>query len=325
MNRKTLIILALLVVALVCGWYFTQRAEQPAPQAQAELWLPGLQREQISALEIQRAELPLIRLERHEQGWVLPAKASYPADAGVVAKLLQALTEARKVEARTADPALYARLGLSEQGPTGEQAVRLKVEQGQQPELKLLIGNPSQQDGQLVRRADEVQSWAVSQRIILPQTELEWLDRRVTQLPFAQVHELQVRHAGGETLTLYRDNAETVNFQIRELAQGQKLAFDGAADGMVRLFADLQFADAAPLAQVPFGGKPSLTFQLQTFEAQTLSGRLYEKGEQHWLLLDADSQLPANELLGRSDWAYRLEPFQYQSLAKKLADLLPAK
>lgn len=321
MNRKTLFVLAVLALALVAGWYFTSQVGLPRVPAQAERWLPGVQVAQVKAIEVQRGDQPLVRLERREQGWVVPAKADYPADQGVVNKLLKALAEARKVEPRTANPELYGRLGLADKGEAEQRAVRLTLEQGEAP-LQLLIGKPGQQDGQLVRRADEAQSWLVSQRIELPASELEWLDRRVTAIPFAEVRELDLRHAGGERLTLARDKAEEANLQVRDLPKGKRLAFDGAANGFGQFFADLRFADAAPLAQLGFDGKPALEFSLTTFAGKTLKGRFYGKADQHWLLLEQGSGLSASEVPGRSDWAYRVEPYQYQSLARKLTDLL---
>lgn len=320
MNRKTLIILAVLVVALLAAWHFTRKVEQPQALPEAQRWLPELQPSQVEAIEVQRFGQPLVRLQREEQGWVVPAKANYPANQAQVSGLLKVLSEARKVEPRTRNPELYARLGLVE-----PQALKVTLLRGEFPALPLLIGNPGQQNGQLVRGASEAQSWLIDRRIELPATELDWLDRRVTAVPFAEVKTLQVVHANGQQVQLYRDKAEQSNLQVRDLPKGSKLAFEGAADGMARVFADLQFADAAPLDQLTFGGKPSLTFSLETFAGKKLTGRFYLKADQHWLLLDKDSDLPAAELPGRSDWAYRIEPYQYRSLAKKLTDALAEK
>lgn len=324
MNRRALSILTGLVLALVAGWYFTRQVSMPPVPVQAEAWLPDLQPQQVSVIEIQRADQPLVRVERREQGWVLPAKADYPADQAATSRLLKALAEARKVEPRTVNPELYGRLGLADKGDAEQQGIRLKLEQGEQP-LQLLIGKPGQQDGQLVRRADEAQSWLVSQRIELPPTELAWLDRRVTAVPFAEIRELDMRHASGERLQLFRDKIEDINLQVRGLPAGKRLAFDSAPNGAGLFFADLRFSDAAPLAQVSFTGKPVLQFTLTTFGDRHLKGSLYGKAEQYWLVLDPSSDLLAVELPARAGWAYRLEAQQYQSLAKKLTDLLSGK
>jgi hypothetical protein len=141
-------------------------------------------------------------------------------------------------------------------------------------------------------------------------------------VPYTSMRELQLHHANGERLTLFRDKAEDAHLQVRELPKGKRLAFDGAADGMARFFVDLRFADAAPLAQLTFEGKPVLQFSLTTFAGQRLAGSIFGKADQYWLLLDQGSDLPAAELPGRTDWAYRVEPYQYKNLAKKLTELL---
>lgn len=322
MTRQSLFVLAVLALALVAGWYFTSQVPAPRVTTQAAAWLPGLQVQQVEAIEIQRADQPLVRLQRREQGWVLPAKADYPADQAATSALLKALVEARQVEPRTSNPELYGHLGLADKGDAEQQGVRVTLERHGQPPLSLLIGKPGQQAGQLVRRADQAQSWLISQRIELPATELEWLDRRITAVPFSAVRELQLRHASGERLTLFRDQAEDAHLQVRELPRGKHLAFDGAADEMGQFFADLRFSDAAPLAQLSFTGTPTLQFSLLTLAGKRLKGSLFGKGGQYWLLLEPSSDLPVAELPGRSDWAYRLESSQYQSLARKLTDLL---
>ena len=216
MNRKSLFMLTVLAVALVVAWYWIGQTQRSPEVAQMPAWLPELQAVQVSAIDVQRAGQPKVRLERREQGWVVPDKADYPADQAAVAALLNALVEARRVEPRTANPELYGRLGLAEQGESEQQAVRLTLEQTEQPPLALLIGKPGQHDGQLVRQVGDPQSWLISRRIELPATELQWLDRRITAVPFSAVRELDLQHATGERLTLLRDTPQDASLQPAE-------------------------------------------------------------------------------------------------------------
>ncbi|MDT4884308.1 hypothetical protein D3C72_2347760 [compost metagenome] len=68
-----------------------------------------------------------------------------------------------------------------------------------------------------------------------------------------------------------------------------------------------------------------LEFSLSTFEGGELRGVVYPQGEQPWLVLTDKKGLGDEQVPGKLDWAYRLEPFQYQALAKKLEDVLAAK
>src|SRR5690606_28334691 len=199
------------------------------------------------------------------------AKAGYPVDGQMLVTLLRSLAEAKKVEAKTANPQYHGRLGLAEKGAEEEQGTLVKLERGDAQPVSLYLGNASQQgSGQLVRLAGEDQVWLIDQNLMLPENELEWLDRRVAAIPFASVKALDVRYADGDELNLYRDSEQEPNLKVKQLPKDQKLAYEAAANGMATLFARLEFADAAPLSQVQFKGKPQLRFDLRTFSGGKL-------------------------------------------------------
>ena len=288
MGRKGLIILALLVVGLGLAYYLQHEANRPQPvSVSRELLLPDLQGKlaEVTAVDVRFPELPAVRLQRAGDEWVVPAKADYPVAGQLLGALLRSLSEAHKVEAKTANPQLHGRVGLADKGSADEQGARIKLERGTEPPLELLVGNPSKQgSGQLVRLFGDDQVWLIDQSLKLPTSELGWLDRRVTNVPFASVREVEVRYPNGSFLTVYRDAADQPNLKLKQLPKGRRLAYEAAANGMATLFADLLFADAAPLAQVQFKGKPVLEFSLQTFDSGVLSGVVYLQGEQHWLV-----------------------------------------
>jgi len=325
MRRKTVVLLALVAAVLALAYVWLQR-RPPAPMPSREALLPALHGRLagVRAIEVLRPGQPLVRLERKGESWTVPAKADYPAAGQPVAALLRALAEAKKVEAKTANPQLHGRLGLAEQGEAEQQATRLSLELVDGQPLALRLGKPAQQGaGQLVRLAGEDRVWLIDQRLELPPTELEWLDRRVAAIPFASIQELELCYANGERLTLYRETEGEPNLRVKQLAPGQPLAFEAVANGMALVFNSLEFADAAPLAQVQFKGPPLLQLNLKTFAAGEVKGSVYAQGEQHWLVLPDRTNFSVKQLPAKRDWAYRLEPYQYQALAKKLQDLLP--
>lgn len=326
MGRKGLVVLAVIVLLCVLGYLAVQRSQQQdVAQLEQAPWLAAEQGylNTLQALEVEQPGQPPVRIERRGEQWVVPAKADYPAAPQALVELLRALREARSVEAKTANPQWHARLGLAEEGAADEQALRLKLHFDGHPDLGLRLGNPSQQgSGQLVRRAGEDQVWLIDRQLQVPTRELDWLDRRVTDIPFTAIARLELRYADGEKLTLSRADAQQYNFAVDNLRKEQKLSFEGAANGVALVFSNLQFADAAPLAQVSFKQAPMLQFNLSGFSGQLLEGALYKQGEQHWLVLGEHEGFTTGEISARSDWAYRLEPEQVKRLAKKLRDLL---
>ncbi|MBC9249684.1 hypothetical protein A9179_05290 [Pseudomonas alcaligenes] len=327
MNSRGWLGLGGLLLLLLAGMLVVERQPPaPLPPAAPVAWLAALQdaRQPLLAIEVRRPGQPLVRLERRATGWVLPAKAEYPADQQRVAELLRALTAAHQLAPRSARSEDYGQLGLAVQGAVAEQGIQLRLEREGGAPLLLLIGK-TEQGGQLVRRADEAQSWLIDQLIELPANELQWLDRRVTAIPFAAVRELTLQHADGERLSLFRATPEQTHLQLRELPAGRRLLAEGAGDDSARLFADLQFNEVAPLAQIAFKGHAALRFRLEDFTGKTLQGALYLQAQQPWLVLESGSGLAAEQLPGPPGWAYLLDEQSYRQLAKKLTDMLAQK
>ncbi|MNZ81621.1 hypothetical protein D3C78_1002960 [compost metagenome] len=320
--RRSVLLVLLLVVLLLGGLFaWLQRGAEVPAQAERQLLLPALSGHlgEVRKLSIRHGELPAVRIERTEAGWVVPAKAGYPAAAGEVNRLLRALAEARKVEAKTRNPDNHARLGLAAKGEG--RATRLRIDGIGSAPLVLLIGQGSRQGGQLVRLAGDDQVWLIDQPLELVDNELAWLDRRISAIPFASVREVEVRHADGERLNVWRDSPGQADLALRQLPVGRSLAYQPLANGMALLFAALDFADAAPLAQVGFKDRPELEFTLSTFDGGELRGAFHLQGAQHWLVLGESEGLDDQLIAGR-DWAYRLEEQQYRMLARRLKDLL---
>ncbi|WP_049310825.1 DUF4340 domain-containing protein, partial [Pseudomonas aeruginosa] len=187
MRRNTLIVLLALVAALAgtFAWLQRERAAEVPALPVAERWLPELDSATLSGLHVQFADgSPDIRVERRAGAWVLPAKAGYPADRLRLSALLEALAEARKVEAKSANPKNHALLGLAERGEG--QALRLSLQRQSSEPLVLLVGKDAQHGGSFVRRLGDPQAWLIDKRLPLPNNELEWLDRRIATLPFAR-------------------------------------------------------------------------------------------------------------------------------------------
>ncbi|MNP82014.1 hypothetical protein D3C76_1805220 [compost metagenome] len=68
-----------------------------------------------------------------------------------------------------------------------------------------------------------------------------------------------------------------------------------------------------------------MQFNLQTFDGGELRGEIHIQGEQAWLVLKSKEKLTEEQVPGRLDWAYRLEPSQFHALARELEDLLAKK
>lgn len=318
MQRKSLLLLVVLVMALGGLFFWLQRGPEPLPVEDTH-YLPGLDPQQVSGVRIERPGQPPIQVARKDGGWVMPAKEDYRAAGRLIGDLLQDLAQARKVEPKTRDPANFARLGLAEKGEGA--AVRLTLERVSGAPIDVLLGKNAQQGGRLVRQPGDDQVWLIDQFLNLPPDELDWLDRRVTRIAFEDIAEVSVRYPKGETLTVYRDKPGEPNLRVRQLPKDARLPDEAAANGMALPFGNLLFNEAAPLDQVQFKGPPQLSLTLKTLDGGRLSAHLQRQGGQPWLLLDRVEGFAEGQVLARSDWAYRIEPEQAGALARRLADM----
>lgn len=292
----------LLMVLLVSAGLYLGLAPAPVPQVteQPLLWpQAGGRSAVVQALELRRGEQPLVRIERTAAGWVLPALGGYPARQSEVEALLQALLAARLQEPRTALAENHARLGLAEQGAGA--ALRLRLLGAGLPERTLLVGDLSASGGQLVRWLGEDQVWRVDRSLQADAAELAWADRRMLEIPFAAIREIQVQLDDGRRLQVAHSEP------LADLA-GSGLG-PQAANGMATLFARLQAADLLPTSQLGFSGEPWLRLQLSTFAGGQVQAAIYRRGEHFWLLPGA-AQGMEGMLFWPAGWAFRLEAAQ---------------
>lgn len=322
MQRKSLILLVLLALLLGGLYAWLQREPESVPQKETR-YFPGLQVQQVTAVKIQRPGQPDIRVARKDGRWVMPAKADYTAAGRLIGDLLQDLAQARKVEAKTREPGNFAQLELADQGAGA--GVRLTLERSAGGPLELLVGKASQQGGRLVRQPGDNQVWLIDKDLRLPPDELDWLDRRVTSIPFAKIAEVAVSYPQGETLTVFRDKAEEPNLRVRELPADAKLQYEAVANGMAMPFGQLTFDETAPLDQVQFKDAPALRLSLKTLDGASLSGRIQQQGGKPWLILDEVKGFADGQIQARAGWAYRIQDYQYKALAKHLADITAKK
>jgi hypothetical protein len=121
--RTTLVLCVLAVIVLAAGWFsaarFTLREHRAV--AAGTLVFPGLtdRLQNVAKIEIVGAKETLT-LAQQGGKWELPDRAGYPANQGKVRTLLTDLTELRRSEPKTSNPAEYARLGLED--PTAPNA-----------------------------------------------------------------------------------------------------------------------------------------------------------------------------------------------------------
>lgn len=249
MNLQRLVILGVVAVALLAGalWYASERRPSQQGGVQAPL-VAGLT-ERLNTIDEVRisgaGNARLATLQRGEAGWTLAERGGYPADTAKLRELLLGLAEARRLEAKTRNPALHDRLGVEDIGRDDADGVLLEVDGGGPP-LRLIVGqNVSRGSGTYVREADDPQSWQVDRNLAVEKNPASWLQRDLLDIDTARITEVEVRPVSGAPVKIERGSGSAADFVLVELPRGREPASEFVADATAGLLSSLRIDDVA--------------------------------------------------------------------------------
>lgn len=301
--------------------------------------LPGLESQvnDIDWLKISEDGKTVATIRRSGTQWEVEEAAGYRADWPKVQQLLSALAGAEVLEGKTSNPEYYERLGV--------QDTALRVEFKESFDLPAVISGKAAQgrEGQYVRLAGSPQSVLVDRQLDIPVTVTDWLDREIVDVSDSEVVELAIRHPDGETVLAKKVSANDENFELQAIPEGSELKSDWTVNSLAGGLSSLQLDDVAAEQGVDWTG--AIHYRLLTADGLDLEAELVrlapaEGGkDQYWLRLEArvyttslDSGLAGDggETRERADainlrtsgWAYRIAKYKYDSLAKRMEDLV---
>lgn len=272
---------AVLVLAGTAWWLI----ERPVAGdgAGAGLVLPGIAEriETLDRLEVRGAgDVLLVALEKTDGDWRMPDRLDWPANQREVSRALFRLAQARRLEAKTAKPALHARLGVETVSAADAKGTELRLIGGGDP-LRLTIGNnhPSL-GGSYVRIGDDPQAWLLDEDIAPARNPADWLDRRLLDLPLARIAEVRVTPARGRAFKLVRADDDRFSLDgLPSSALGN--ADDGNATAAVveQLALDDLAADA--------GTKAEQTLAFESVDGVTVTIAAWRQDQTTWARLSA--------------------------------------
>lgn len=204
---RALLALALgVVLAAGLAWWLLDR-QAPGDAATQALALPGFAArvEATDRVEVLGAGgKTLVLIEKSDGVWRMPDRDGWPANQREVGSALFRLGQAKRLEAKTANPARHARLGVEDVGAPDAKGAQLRLSGGGE-EVRITVGNnhPSL-GGSYVRIGDDPQAWLLDEDIAPARSAPDWLDRRLLDVPMARVDRIRVTPAEGRGFVLAR-------------------------------------------------------------------------------------------------------------------------
>ncbi len=295
------------------------------------------------------------RIERTEEGWVIPNLADYPVDSDRPKKLLVTLSILETLEPKTSDPDRHASLGLSD--PTapenGATSVTLRNRNGDEF-ASLLVGRDASgtRETRYVRRVGEDQTWLVWRNFDLPQAAVGWLDSSVLQIARWRVRRIAIEHTDGEVVTVARESYDEQHFGLQDIPEGFEPTNPFVGNQLGSVLERVSMVTIKNRDEVPFLENAPVT-KIETFDGLRLEVTTAEVDNLDWMKVDAfydpsvrkelpedgpnivglpempsleDVEKEANALserLGR--WVFAIAPAKRKQLSQRMADLIKEK
>ncbi len=263
-RSPAILILALVAMAQLAliAWLFWP---QPS-QAAAGTLFAGLDPAQVQSLAIDWED-KVITLTRSGDGWVLPDKGDFPANASAVTDLLTKLAQVDTSRLVAGNAASHARLRVDEQNPVR----RVEITAADGTQTTLYVGTSPNARATNVRAggSDNVYLTSALSTGDLRVDTTAWVDTQFLNLDPATIDSLNVENAQGAfTLTKESSGAWT----LPELSPGDRL-ITGTVEGWVRNLATLGLSDVLGSESLPAYGldapTATLTLDFQATPAVT--------------------------------------------------------
>lgn len=288
-------------------------------------------------------------LVRGEDGaWTAPDKFGYRAAPDKVRALVVDLADMRLVEAKTKRPDRYPRLQVEDVIAEGSASRLLRLADAQDKVLaEVILGKSSagftagQDSGTYLRRPGEEQSWLASGGPTLDNTLIDWLDKSIVDLANELIRRIEVSPQGTEQGTeryVALRKSKDGQFGLETLPDGRALQA-GALGRLASGLSNLSLKDVKPRAEFDLPASHTVA-TLTTFDGLEVTAQLATVEEEHWALFQAraveqegndgeqaeSARQEAEAINGRvGDWAFQIDTFAAERLAKPLEDLLKKK
>lgn len=248
MNKKSFIII--LIIAAVCigiTLVISNQKKSEKSSASEQLFVPELKGklDSIEKIVIQHSGVNPLTFIRSDKVWQLKEKSGYKAKFKALRELLTNISEAKLFEAKTKKEENYIQLGVEEVTQEKGSGSRIKIYGAEDKLLEdIIIGRYKINKGTYLRKAGEKQSWLSQSKIIVNSNFIEWLDKKIIDMPLDNIQSVSYEPKDGIQYTISREtNKQKFMVQYKEGESAPKNP--RFAENLARLLGGLEFNDVS--------------------------------------------------------------------------------
>jgi hypothetical protein len=253
----------------------------PAADAPGPL-LPELaaRERQVDSLLLRGAgERVLVTLRREGGEWRLGERQGARADADRIARYLDTLARARRIEAKTERAVLYPRLGVEDVADPEAGGHELQIA-GAGIAARILLGKQHAPSGaRYARRRGEARSWLLDVDAGFDADPVGWLQRRLLEVPLARVERVRIRPRHGKGFVLASRGDRFRPDDAPEAAMRDSHAGDALAAALDGFTVDDAGADA--------GQEASRVLDYELVDGAVLAIGVWRDGPRDWARIGA--------------------------------------
>ena len=338
LTSKTIWTLLGITVLVVGAAVINRQSEQRTAITDDGLYFPDLlERSNQVAKAIIKDSDSTLTIERRDGQWIITEKGGYPAATTKVRELILGLARLKRIEPKTKNTDLYAKLDLNDIAEPGSKSrlLQLMDSSGQNLVVMVLGKNKmggAERDQFYVRTPGNPQAWLVEGFLPAVDDVTSWME--TTLIAAEEVGEVRAVtvERSDESLIVVRDDIENPDFHLQGLGPDDEIESQYAINQIAQGFKGLRMEDVRP-GSMPLDGSESAEATLESFDGMRLKLTLYQQNDQNFARLQAEYEAEAeveealrkkaqtwNEFWGQ--WVYVLPDYQVESIFVERADLL---
>lgn len=304
-------VLSLAVVALISSglafWAVASREDALSSSGIAVALAPELLKDMghVAQVTVSR-EGSVITLQRQPDGWVVAERGGYPADAGKIAALARSIASANLIEPKTDQPDRLRRLGLGDPDQQASKSARIVIRDANGRKLvAIVIGKERYglfgpgRSGSYLRRDGENQAWLADRRIEVPGELVEWLPRRIVDIPDSRIARVGLKGPDGEEVVIGPRPSADSELVLESVPEGRQADLD-KIERLAGSLSGLTLQDVRAASELPLPADAP-TARFETLDGLIVTVRLVTRGEgeaqEYWAALEPSAGQPMPAVL----------------------------
>jgi hypothetical protein len=326
MNSSTLRLLGIVVAVLVVALIFVDSLDDGGAPGSGQMLMQEFRDDanNVDSVTITRANQEAVVIEKRGDTWRVEGRGGYPAKIDSVREILLAMADAKVVEAKTADPKLYGRLGVDAPDTDSSKGVLVTARVGDD-DHQVIFGNSAQGSYRYARMMGENQSWLIDQNPDIPATAGDWLIADIVDIDASRIQSVTITHADGEIIRIDKFAETDTDFRVADIPDGRELSYSTVANGIGGALNDLDLDDVRPTVQID----ASVTTEFETFDGLKIVVLSVRSEDESWISLGVSAEESGNaeaaEISGQTEgWQYMIADYKANLLTRRWEDILKA-